>query len=55
MSKWNSVHDRDIDIDEDSLEVNLYVTADDWGSVYATLTFAQVKKMYEKIELIEKR
>ena len=54
MSKWHDATGNDIEIDANLREVNIYVTDDDWGSIYVTLTFAQVKKINEQIELIEK-
>ena len=49
MSKWHTIKTVDIEIDEKEKEVNLFVTDDDWGSVYATLTFKQIKDIYEAI------
>ena len=54
MSQWHDAAGDDIEIDAHMREVNIYVTDNDWGSVYVTLTFAQAKKIAEQIELIEK-
>lgn len=54
MSQWYEAKSSEIDIYQEEKEVYVYVTYNDFGSVYVTLTFAQVKKIAEQIELIEK-
>ncbi len=49
MSEWYEAKDEDIDLDENSDEVNILVTHNDFGNVYVTLTFEQVEKLDTKI------
>lgn len=47
MSAWIEIDDDDIDIDLDMQEVNLLVTQNDQGNVYATLTVVQIENIYD--------
>ena len=42
MSLWYNIDDDDIEVDTEKKEVNVYVTSDDQGSIYAILTFEQI-------------
>ena len=50
MSEWYEPKGDDIDIDFKTGEVNLLVTHNDFGNVYASLTFDQITAIYEKIK-----
>jgi len=50
MSEWYKPEKEDIEIDQETNEVNIWVKANDWGNVYATLTFDQIKEIAEKID-----
>lgn len=47
MSTWINIDSDEIEVDEVKKEISIYVTNDDWGSVYAVLTFAQINKLAE--------
>jgi len=49
MSTYWTVDDEDIEIDLKFNEVDFLVTADQFGSVYLTLTFDQIKSIRNKI------
>jgi hypothetical protein len=49
MSGWYHIRSEDIEIDNDNSEVDLYVTHNDQGSVYAVLTFEQIAKLHAEI------
>ena len=49
MSEWYDPTDEDIEIDPESLNINIFVKQDDWGSVYVTLSREQIKRIYEQI------
>lgn len=49
MSIYYHTEEDQIYLDRDEEEVVIYVTSDDWGSVYKTLTFNQIKKIYKSI------
>ena len=49
MSEWYDPTDEDIEIDPESLNINIFVKQDDWGSVYVTLSHEQIKRIYEQI------
>ena len=53
MSEWYEADSEEIDLDLKSKEVNIYVTANDFGSVYVTLTFNQIKSIYNRIVTVE--
>ena len=55
MSDWNEIDDSDISVDVEAGEVDILVTSNEFGNIYATLTFAQVGKIYGKIVAAEKR
>ncbi len=55
MSSWHEIDDVDIDLELLYSHVNLLVTCNDDGNVYAILTFDQIKKLHEKIIEIEKQ
>lgn len=50
MSEWHEVRSEDIDIHREVKEVNLRVTCNDWGNVYATLTFDQIMDICKEID-----
>ena len=50
MSEWYETEPIDIAIDFNNGEVSLYVKQNDFGTVYKTLTFAQVNKLCEDIK-----
>lgn len=45
MSQWHEVKNCDIQLENEDKEVYVYVTANDFGSVYVILTYAQIKKI----------
>jgi len=49
MSEWHEPEKDDIAVDTKSNAVNIYVKQNDWGSVYITLTFDQIKEIYDEI------
>lgn len=51
MSEWYEAKDEDIDLDDG--EVNIYVTHNDNGSIYVTLTYEQVKNIYGRVIIDE--
>jgi len=48
MSQWHTADDKDISVDKD--QVDIFVTQNDWGSIYVSLTFDQVKRIYKDIQ-----
>ena len=50
MSKWYEAEEGDIDIDHENKEVDIFVCADDWGSIYLTVSFDQIKEIASKTE-----
>ena len=50
MSTWYKAVKKDIEIDREEKEVNILVTADDYGNIYLFLTFDQIKDIYKKIQ-----
>ena len=49
MSEWYEASDTDIDMDTRNRDFSIYVHSNDFGNVYVTLTFEQVKKMASEI------
>ena len=49
MSKWYTVEDEDIDIDDNNRQVNVLVTEDETGNIYAVLTFEQIKNIFAEM------
>lgn len=49
MSEWHEAKDEDIEINKDKDEVGVFVKSDDWGNVYITFTFEQIRKICEEI------
>ncbi len=49
MSTWQEIDSEDIDVDFDSKEINLLMDTDDFGNNYRTLTFDQIKEIFEKM------
>lgn len=45
MSEWFVTEDEDIEVGENG-SVDIYVTNNEWGSVYKLLTFEQLEKIY---------
>ena len=50
MSEWYAIKTEDISLNLEEYEVNLYVKQNDFGAVYATLTFEQIRDIYEKFK-----
>ena len=50
MSEWIEINTPDIEINPAVEEVNMWIKADNSGNIYATLTFEQIKEIYEKIK-----
>jgi hypothetical protein len=48
MSEWYDADD--IELDFKRKEVDVFVKQDDFGSVYVTLTFEQIKELHNKIQ-----
>ena len=49
MSEWIEADSEDIEINPAVEEVNIWVKQDDNGNIYVTLTFDQIRKIYEQI------
>jgi len=49
MSTWHEIDNNDIEINCDDKSVDILVSNDSWGNVYATLTFEQVKEIARDI------
>jgi len=47
MSKWYELQDDDIELDGE--EFNIWVGCDDFGNNYVTMSFDQVRDMFEKM------
>jgi len=47
MSEWYDAKDEDIDVDLEQKQVDIYVTSNDCGAIYVSLTFDQVKEIYD--------
>lgn len=54
MSEWNNIDDSDVEVNFKTNEVEIYAGANDFGSIYAVLTFKQIKEIYERIKDAEK-
>ena len=50
MSKWYTPEDGDIEIDDTTSEVDIYVCSDRDGSIYLSIPFAMLKEIVEKID-----
>jgi len=53
MSEWYEADKDNLDLDLRRREVDIFVTQNYHGSVYVTLTFDQVKDLYNKIMTLE--
>jgi len=51
MSEWNNIKSEDIEVNHELEEVGILVKQDDFGNVYATLTFDQWRHVLEEIEV----
>lgn len=49
MSEWYEPKGDDIDIDTNNDEVDIFVTQNDFGNVYITLTFEQIEEIHQRI------
>jgi len=49
MSEWNSVEDNDISIDRVDREVSILAGSNDFGTIFAVLTFEQWLKVANKL------
>ena len=49
MSEWYEADNHEIDIDMEDKEVSIFVKANDWGRVYLTLSFDQIRDINAKI------
>ena len=43
MSKWYTVKDNDIELEEETEEVHVLFDSDDSGNIYLILTYDQIK------------
>jgi len=50
MSEWYEAKDDYIDLDFKEKDVDIFVTQNNLGSVYITLTFDQIEDIYKKIK-----
>ena len=50
MSEWYFPEEDDIEPDGDTSQVNILVTSNDFGNIYAVLTFDQIREIYEHIK-----
>jgi len=48
MSEWYEAKKEEIEVTETT--VNIFVKQNDWGSVYVTLTFDQIRDIYKQLE-----
>lgn len=53
MSEYYNTAPKDINIDKEDKEVDIYVKHDECGSIYAILTFDQINKLHEEINAKE--
>jgi len=53
MSQWYEANSEDILLDLEHQEVEILVTVNDLGNIYATLTFEQIKIINNKIMTLE--
>lgn len=49
MSYWYEPKDVDIDVDREGRSVDIYLYSDKFGAVYASLSFDQIKSLYDEI------
>lgn len=49
MSEWIEADTDSIQIDMDDKDVSVFVKQDDFGSIYLTLTFDQIKEIHDYI------
>lgn len=45
MSAWHETEPDDISLDQEAKEVKIYVTSDDLGAIYKTITFDQIRRI----------
>lgn len=50
MSEWYAIKTEDISLNLEEGEVNFYVKSNDFGAVYATLTFKQIINLKQKLD-----
>jgi len=50
MSIWYEMDDEDIEIDHEAREINFHVGHDEMGNNYVTLTFEQIRDLFNQIE-----
>ena len=50
MSVYYHVEDEDITFNADSKDIDLHVLNDEWGSINATISFEQIKRLAVQIE-----
>ena len=53
MSEWYDADDDAFDMVPATREVNICVTENDFGNIYVTITFDQIKKLCDEIKSIE--
>lgn len=49
MSQWHETREENIEIDFKARDLEIWVTDNDFGSVYLTLTFDQIKRISDRI------
>ena len=49
MSEWYDAEPGDIALDRGAKQVDIFVKGDNWGSIYVSLTFDQIKKIHDDI------
>ena len=50
MSEWYDINQDCVSIDREGKEVDIFVHQDNFGSVYAVITFEEIERIYNAIQ-----
>ena len=53
MSKYELINFDDVEFFDEDEEVQFYVSSDDWGSVYAVLSYSVIEMIMDEIKARE--
>ena len=53
MSKYELINFDDVEFFDENKEVQFYVSSDDWGSVYAVLSYTLIEMIMDEIKARE--
>ena len=53
MSKYELINFDDVEFFDEDKEVQFYVSSDDWGSVYAVLSYTLIEMIMDEIKARE--